>query len=366
MNKHERQAQILDRIQADTHAEVLSTRVLAGEFGVSEITVRRDLLELADAGLVQRRHGGAIRPIRRAEGLRYVGILMVSYEGKFSNPFFNELLEGADSELQKLGYHPAFVKTFAEASTANQIRDLGQLHAIDGLLIMGGCDNKTTQLWKAVTPYIVATPTVTDPRIDTVMIDSQDGMRQMVHHLARLGHQRIGFVMGQEFEGRVPNRVLGYRAGIVEQKLDADPELLVESIHTVRRLPTEIGQAGARKLMGLPSPPDAIMCSSDLIALGAIRWLQAEGYNVPNDVAVTGFDNLFDASIAYPPLTTVHVHKRLLGRLAAEQLHRRIENPGDPALKTITPTSLVIRQSCGGELLAGRAARQPTDSVDLK
>ena len=279
--------------------------------------------------------------------MRYVGILMVSYEGKFSNPFFNELLEGADSELQNLGYHPAFVKTFAEVNTADQIRELGQLHAIDGLLIMGGQDNETTRMWKAVTPNIVATPTAIGPDIDTVMVDSRNGMRQMVHHLAQLGHRRIGFVMGYETMNRVPNRVLGYRAGIEDLKLDADPELLVESIHTIRRLPNEIGQAGARKLMSLPTPPDAIMCSSDLIALGAMRWLQSEGYDVPKNVAVTGFDNLFEASIAYPPLTTVHVHKRLLGRLAAEQLHRRIENPDDPPLKTITPTCLVIRESCG-------------------
>ena len=204
-------------------------------------------------------------------------------------------------------------------------------------------------MWKAVTPAIVATPTMIDPNVDTVMIDGKEGMRQMVRHLAQLGHQRIGFVMGQEYEDRVPNRVLGYRAGIAEQKLASEPALLVESMHTIRRLPHEIGQAGARKLMSLPSPPDAIMCSSDLIALGAMRWLQSEGYDVPGDVAVTGFDNLYDASIAYPPLTTVHVHKRLLGRLAAEQLHRRIENPDDPALTICTPTSLVIRQSCGAQ-----------------
>lgn len=93
--------------------------------------------------------------------------------------------------------------------------------------------------------------------------------------------------------------------------------------------------------------PDAIMCASDAIALGALQWLQANGYRIPDDVAVTGFDNIPDASLTYPPLTTVHLHKHLLGRLAAEQLHRCIEHPNDPPLIVVTPTSLVIRRSCG-------------------
>ncbi len=349
MNKHKRQEQILERIRANARNGVLSTRVLADEFDVSEITVRRDLQNLADAGLIQRRHGGAIKPFTRSEGLRYVGILMVSYEGKFSNPFFNELLEGADSRLQALGYHPAFVKTFVEVSTKEQIQELSQTHSIDGLLILGGLDHETINVWKAVTPNVVVTPTAVGTHVDTVVVDSETSMRSMVNHLARLGHKRIGFVMGQELAERVPYRVRGYRAGIAAQGLVFDPDLLVESMHTIRRLPAEIGESGARRLMGLPNPPEAIMCSSDLIALGALRWLQSQGYSVPQDIAITGFDNLFDASIAYPPLTTVNVHKRLLGRLAAEQLHRRIENPGDPPLKIVTPTELVVRTSCGAQ-----------------
>lgn len=359
MNKHERQAQILDRIQADTHAEVLSTRILADEFGVSEITVRRDLLELADAGLVQRRHGGAARPIAPADGIRYVGILMVSYEGKFSNPFFNELLEGADSQLQNLGYHPAFVRTFVEVSTAEQIQEVRQLHSIDGLLILGGLNREQCQMWRSVTPNIVATPSGINPEIDRVVIDSAHGMQLMVRHLAELGHKRIGFIMGPKHTVGMPNRVRGYLAGVAEQNLDTDPALLFEASpapeleanqnRPLERLPSRTGQVGAEKLMSLPNSPDAIMCSSDLIALGTTQWLQSEGYAVPDDIAVTGFDDLFEAGVAYPPLTTVRVHKRLLGRLAAEQLHRRIQNPEDPPLKTITPTELVIRQSCGAE-----------------
>ncbi len=76
-------------------------------------------------------------------------------------------------------------------------------------------------------------------------------------------------------------------------------------------------------------------------------WLQQNGYRIPADIAVTGFDNIPDAHFTFPPLTTVHLHKVLLGELAAERLARRIENPAEVYLKITTPTSLVLRQSCG-------------------
>ncbi len=347
MNKQERLKQILERVTEDGSGEILSTRTLAEEFAVSEITMRRDLQELAGTGLIQRRHGGVSKPRSNAGILRNVGIVLVSYRGKFSNPFFNELLEGADGELERLGYHPAFVKTFVDVSSAGQVHELAELHSIEGLLIFGGLSRQKVGFWKAVTDNIVSAPIQVEPGIDAVLIDGYQGMRAMVKHLVQIGHRRIGFIIGHELPARIGERMRGYLAGLAECDLAPHEALIYEDSHTLERLPAKIGQRGAEKMMGLSEPPDAIICSSDLIALNAMQWIQAHGYTVPNDVAVTGFDDIPETAIAYPPLTTVHVHKHLLGRLAAEQLHRRIERSHDPPLRVITPTSLVIRQSCG-------------------
>ena len=112
----------------------------------------------------------------------------------------------------------------------------------------------------------------------------------------------------------------------------------------------ELGERGARILMSQAAPPDAIVCASDRLAIGAMAWLQREGYRVPEDIAVTGFDNIPDADFTFPPLTTVHVHKLLLGEIAAQRLAKRLENPVEVYLKISTPTSLVVRQSCGARL----------------
>jgi len=98
----------------------------------------------------------------------------------------------------------------------------------------------------------------------------------------------------------------------------------------------------------LANPPDAILCASDLVAIGAIQWLHQHKLQVPEDVAVTGFDNIPESAFTAPSLTTVHVYKQLIGALAAERVVKRIENEDEIPLLIQTPTYLVIRRSSAG------------------
>src|SRR5215207_890016 len=113
MNKAERKTLILQMIeQAAGH--LLKTRELAKRFGVSEMTVRRDLQELSKDGLLRRQHGGTMpathsRDLLRTVARGEIGILLVSRMGKYSDPFFNAFLEGTDRKLQALGYRIAYI-----------------------------------------------------------------------------------------------------------------------------------------------------------------------------------------------------------------------------------------------------------------
>lgn len=349
MNKQERQTQILSIITEVNPEQLLSTRELAEEFNVSEITMRRDLQELADAGLIHRQHGGVSVPKVSLPTLTSIGILLVYDYGKFSNPFYNELLEGADSELHRLGHHLAFMKTITQANDAETIQEIVRQQPISGLLVVGTLDSALFDEWQRLVPQIVITLHKVNNSCDTVLFDGVGGMRKMVNHLRELGHKRIGFIVQHNIGENVDERLIGYQLGIQDFGLDDDPALVVEVESTIPRMPVKAGRDGAERMMALDNPPTAIMCMSDLIALGAMQWLQVNGYSIPDDVAVTGFDNIPDAEISYPSLTTVHVHKSYLGKLAIQQLHKRIENPDDPYISIMTPTSLVIRQSCGAK-----------------
>jgi DNA-binding LacI/PurR family transcriptional regulator len=182
------------------------------------------------------------------------------------------------------------------------------------------------------------------PDFDEITFDGQRGMRQMVDHLVMHGYRRLGFITGKD-----DSRLHGYIEGVRAHGLPAVPGLCLTISWTIGGWTPEMGHAGAQQLMALADPPDAILCASDLIAIGVIQWLHQHKLRVPEDIAVTGFDNITESAFTVPSLTTVHVHKQLIGALAAERVVKRIENEDEIPLLIQTPTYLVIRHSCGNE-----------------
>ncbi len=345
MKKTERQNRILQRVHHASPEQMLATSELAEAFAVSETTIRRDFQVLADAGLILRQHGGA-HPNRLSTPARLgqVGILLVSRIDKYRDPFYNMVLEGIDRALDRIGYHIAFVKTLYEIDSTARAQQLLENYTFKGLILLGMTyDESIVYLRQHVSPIV----TMTDKHEmedDLVMFDGVRGMRLMVRHLAKLGYRQLGYIAGYD-----DIRYNGFCQGLSENNLQLDRALH----HIIEPGPSgwtpDLGERGCRMLMSQSKKPDAIVCASDRLAIGAMGWLQRHGYQVPADIAVTGFDNIPDAEFTFPPLTTVHVHKVRLGEIAAERLAKRIENPDELFLKITTPTSLVVRQSCGSE-----------------
>jgi len=331
--------------------QLVSTKVLADNFDVSEATIRRDLLELSNAGQIQRQYGGAIskqQPINQDKG--QIGLLLGSRIDRYADPFYNLVLEGADRKIQQLGYRSAYIKTFDDVRTRKQAHDLLTHFPTDGIIILGSNAGVSIQYIREQTPISV---TVTDmikrsgieQNHDTIMFDGVGGIHAIVEHLVNLGHKRLGFVTGQ-----IDQRYIGFESAIQKFQLPTDQDLKRVVPTGVEGWIPQIGGHGAKDLMSLDNPPDAIVCASDRLAIGAMQWLHQHDYRIPQDIAVTGFDNIPDSDFTFPTLTTIHVHKELLGELAVERIIRHIENPNEIPLRIITPISLVIRQSCGSIL----------------
>lgn len=346
MKKSERQTRILERVQETPPQELLSTRDLAQQFDVSETTIRRDFQALASAGLIQRQYGGAqLLKSPEAEMLGQVGVLLVSRIDKYRDPFYNMVLEGVDRALEQRGYHLAFVKTLHEIGTTAQAERLLDSFAIKGLILLGTADIESIAYLRQRFAPIVTMTDKHDIEDDLVLFDGVRGMRLVVQHLAKLGYRRLAYISGY-----ADIRYDGFCQGLEAFGLEND-----NSIHQILQpgpsgWTPDLGERGAESLMAGAQKPDAIVCASDRLAIGAMAWLQRNGYRIPDDIAVTGFDNIPDADFTFPPLTTVHVHKVLLGKLAAERLVKRIENPAEIYLKITAPTSLVVRQSCGADI----------------
>lgn len=344
MKKETRQTQIVQLIERANGQHMLGTRELALHFGVSEMTIRRDLQTLSQDGLLRRRHGGAsATPVRHPALRKEIGIVLVSTTGKYSDPFYNAILEGADRRLEELGYRVSYINTRSEIRTAAQARDLLRSNPVDGIILVGYVAEESMEYLRTNVRALIETAEPCLPGLDTICFDGYRGMMRMVDHLVGLGYNRLGFITGD-----YDMREKAFIDTVQRHGLPDDDTLRVRVSYGLDGWTPDLGHVGAAQLMQLDTPPDAIVCASDRIAIGAIQWLHQHGFRIPGDVAVTGFDNITESAFTVPSLTTVHVHKQLMGRLAAERAVKCIENEDEVPLLIQTPTSLVIRQSCGG------------------
>ncbi len=164
-----------------------------------------------------------------------------------------------------------------------------------------------------------------------------------VSHLVQLGHTEIGLALGPERYTPVVRKVQGYRAAMREH-LDVDPAHLERLVtHTVFSL--EGGAAAAGRLIS--RGVTAIICGSDLMALGAIRQARSSGLRVPFDLSVVGYDDSTIMAFTDPPLTTIRQSVEAMGDAAVRALLDEISGEGTPRAEYVFRPELVVRGSTG-------------------
>lgn len=175
--------------------------------------------------------------------------------------------------------------------------------------------------------------------VHSVMIANQVGSRLAVEHLIQLGHRRIAYISDRFGYESNADRLLGYREALAAAKIESRGELIVDGDSS-----PETAVIVAKQLIALPEPPTAICCYNDMTALGAIRGIHARGLRVPEDVSVTGFDDLFFSAYLEPPLTTIRQPMRRMGETAMENLFQLMSGEEATAQVKVTP-ELIVRKS---------------------
>lgn len=172
-------------------------------------------------------------------------------------------------------------------------------------------------------PFVVLAEYVTHPNIDVVFVNDEKATYDATTWLASAcGHEKIGYVGVGEMYPPGPRRERGFRRAMSAAGLPCEPRWMVESDFTL-----EGGRRAGRELLATGSLPSALMVVNDLMAIGVILELQEAGCRVPQDVAVVGFDNIPEATIVRPTLTTIAQDPRDIGEKMARALFERLENP---------------------------------------
>ena len=331
-----------------THPTV--SRALNNHPAIAEAT-REQIVELAhEMGYVPNASARGLKTNRT----RALGAILQQID----DPFWSEVLDGVESILSNEGYSLFIASTHNEKQREKEVLQAMVERGVDGVLLMS--PHFREEQWRFLNSYNLPMVMVNNEGVGesryVIINDDVNAARLITSHLIDLGHRRIAY-LGKRHSASNRNRLAGFRAEMQDARLPVEKKFIY---HTSEGNPIG-GKEGAKYLFSLDETPSAVMCYNDFLAVGVYNYLQEIGLQIPQDVSVTGFDDILIASYLYPPLTTFHQYKFELGEGAARMMlevlagqQKKRENP--PGKKVIMKG--ILKKRASTSLFGSGASRQ--------
>ncbi|MEJ3405233.1 LacI family DNA-binding transcriptional regulator [Rathayibacter sp. YIM 133350] len=271
------------------------------------------------------------------------GLIALAF-ANVSIPYFAELARVVSAKAQELGYRVLLEETDATLEGERAVVASSEAGLVDGVLFQPSVMSSTEiARHRGDVPIVTLGEGAAPLSMDRVMIDNVAAATDAARHLIRLGRRRIAFA-GHEAAGLSATsnqRIIGYQQALEQAGLRADPALLIAS--------ESISAAGALAAVGAAWDAglrfDGLVCRDDLAAIGALRALQERGLNVPNDVAVTGWDNIHLTAVTFPSLSSIAPDLEALAERALALLLERIAGFDGLGRHELVGYELVLRES---------------------
>ncbi|MGN0777831.1 MAG: LacI family DNA-binding transcriptional regulator [Aristaeellaceae bacterium] len=329
---------------------------IAREAGVSPATVSRILTDSTSVSKDKRDRVNALiqkynyRPNAMARALtetrsRVIGMVLAD----ISNPYYNSIFTACTNEAFARGYMTMLFNTMSRSDMEQSALTRLLEQRVDAIIICGGRIDLTEpdpdflQLLEttlSTTPVVVGSRSL-DERICGVAVDHESSVDLAMDYLIGLGHRDIGFIYtGQQYYG-TQQRLAHFRQKMMQAGLPVREEWLIP----VRWYDFESGKQGIRRLMQLEKLPTALLGMNDLVSVGMLQELLAQGVRVPEDISLVGFDNTFITAITTPKLTTIHYDYGEYARLLVDAAIASIEGRRLPRNQLLR-SELAIQGSC--------------------
>ncbi|MCT4701833.1 LacI family DNA-binding transcriptional regulator [Enterobacteriaceae bacterium H20N1] len=327
-------AQVAQRASVST---ATVSMVLRNRGRISSATRERVLLALDELGYVYNQTAANLRNRTSNQ----VGLLLHD----ITNPFYGEMTAGLSQEMER---HDLLL--FLANSEESGVR---QQKFVDSLMRNNACGmvlcaaRETPPLFfetlkRRNIPAIMVVRPLDDVDFDFVGTDNFLGTQLATQHLLRLGHRHIAFIGGSENSISRAQRIGGYSSKLLENRIQPKSEWVISSAAS-----QSDGARVAEALFERYPEITAAVCYQDIVALGVMQTLRKMGRMPGKDFALIGFDDVTEAALVQPALTTVSVAAKEIGRKAGELLFSRIQGNDEPPKRIILPPTLVVRESCG-------------------
>jgi LacI family transcriptional regulator len=263
-----------------------------------------------------------------------------------TNPFFTTLARGVEDAANQAGYTVLFGNTDESEEKESHYLDMILQKRVDGILLVpaGGSVLPVERIRHYHTPVVVLDRRIPGEVVDVVRCDSMLGAYRLTKMLLDLGHRQIALLNGPAGVSTAEDRAAGFLQAMEEAEIK-NPQISYGSFSQAS------GYAMTRKALGQQPCPTALIAGNNFIAIGALKAIHDAGLEVPDDVALVGFDDLPAAMIIEPFLTVADQPAYEMGRQAAELLFKRLSGEqSDPPMEVLLPIRLVVRASSGSRL----------------
>ncbi len=244
------------------------------------------------------------------------------------DPFFSEILQGIDDVAQTSGYSLFIAASQQDPKREDAIVQTMREHRVDGVILCSPrfTPEQSLQLQSYDIPIVAINNQADEDYQYSIYHDDVDGGRQACEHLISLGHQKIGY-LGDATSGRTTReRLVGFQQAMHKAGLVVRDNY----VHQVVGNSARAGYDATDYFLVLKTRPTALICYNDMMALGVLKRMHQVGLQVPEEISVTGFDNIMVSDFTNPTLTTIDQPKRFLGAEAARMMLEQLISGTEP------------------------------------
>jgi DNA-binding LacI/PurR family transcriptional regulator len=340
-------------------------RDIANATGVSQSTVSRILSSASTAipiatatreRVLETAKRLGYRPNPLARGLMGARTMLLGAVIRdITDPSFPAIIEAVTTEARRHSYNVVLGHAQGSAGEAVELWAILESRHCDAILLLGDLSDQPTLiegLEGTREPVVALWHGSRSTVIPTVNVDNHSAITTVMEHLTTLGHERIAFV-GRRQLGDIVEREEAYEAFLKRQGWQVRPEYMPDTINEY-----EGGIEALHHLMDLDEPPTAIVGATDVLAIGLVHAALQRGLRVPEDVSVTGFDDIPGAHVIMPPLTTMRMPVRAMVKAAMDIAIGSLDRGSEPAMDVhpVYEAELVVRGSTGPPPDAGNSA----------